>query len=152
MKYCVHQLIYFMGSVFISLWRGTYGEGCNKTCGHCRDDEECYHTNGTCSNGCNPGYFGDLCMFGKYKNGVNTSQLQNNICLIGKKFIERDTQCLELVVHVTICKTKTELINCNHDNKLFPQKILSSLVNRKGWDWWYEWGNQYWSYQSILFF
>ena len=44
---------------------GTYGHDCDYTCGHCRDDEHCYHTNGTCLNGCKSGYIGHLCKKGE---------------------------------------------------------------------------------------
>lgn len=43
---------------------GTYGEECNNTCGQCRDEEYCYHTNGTCPSGCNSGYLDDICKTG----------------------------------------------------------------------------------------
>ena len=45
---------------------GTYGYDCNKTCGHCTDKESCFHTNGTCRFGCNPGYMGELCKKGMF--------------------------------------------------------------------------------------
>lgn len=40
---------------------GSYGVECNKTCGHCRDINQCYHINGTCLTGCDAGYQGNLC-------------------------------------------------------------------------------------------
>nr|XP_022308872.1 uncharacterized protein LOC111114722 isoform X2 [Crassostrea virginica] len=40
---------------------GKYGQGCNSTCGHCKDEDHCYHTNGTCLNGCELAYHGFLC-------------------------------------------------------------------------------------------
>ena len=40
---------------------GTYGNNCNNTCGNCLNVNECFHTNGTCLTGCDPGYTGDLC-------------------------------------------------------------------------------------------
>ena len=44
---------------------GSYGLSCKNVCGHCLDEQTCDHTNGTCLNGCDPGYFGDLCITGK---------------------------------------------------------------------------------------
>ena len=45
----------------IACENGTYGSDCNNTCGQCINDEVCIHTNGTCLNGCDPGYVGPLC-------------------------------------------------------------------------------------------
>lgn len=41
--------------------RGTYGAGCNETCGYCSNKDTCIHTNGTCVKGCDTGYNGDYC-------------------------------------------------------------------------------------------
>nr|XP_022291075.1 uncharacterized protein LOC111102569 isoform X2 [Crassostrea virginica] len=41
--------------------KGTYGANCNNTCGHCLGQGRCQLTNGTCLNGCEPGYIGNLC-------------------------------------------------------------------------------------------
>lgn len=40
---------------------GTYGKDCNNTCGHCFDKNSCFHSNGSCLNGCEPGFTGELC-------------------------------------------------------------------------------------------
>lgn len=40
---------------------GTYGDMCNETCGKCRDQTKCHHSNGTCLFGCSAGYDGALC-------------------------------------------------------------------------------------------
>lgn len=48
---------------FIACENGTYGQECANTCGQCIDDF-CFHTNGTCLNGCGPGYIGELCKTG----------------------------------------------------------------------------------------
>lgn len=55
----------------------TYGQECNYTCGQCRDNKNCYHTNGTCLSGCDPGYFGDLCKTGKEISCISTGYLQS---------------------------------------------------------------------------
>ena len=47
---------------------GYYGIECNSTCGQCSFQNDCFHENGTCFNGCELGYSGDLCQNGK----VNT--------------------------------------------------------------------------------
>lgn len=46
---------------FIACDDGTYGKECNSVCGNCINEEPCYHINGTCLNGCAPGYKGDQC-------------------------------------------------------------------------------------------
>jgi hypothetical protein len=35
---------------------GKYGKNCESTCGHCANDEPCNHVDGSCPNGCKPGY------------------------------------------------------------------------------------------------
>ena len=52
--------------VILACENGTYGYDCNNTCGHCTDKESCFHTNGTCRFGCNPGYMGELCKTGMF--------------------------------------------------------------------------------------
>lgn len=37
---------------------GTYGFNCNK---HCRDVNQCMHSDGLCLTGCDDGYQGTLC-------------------------------------------------------------------------------------------
>ena len=44
----------------------TYGPGCTETCGHCFDSKPCHHINGSCVNGCAPGFLGDTCIKGIY--------------------------------------------------------------------------------------
>lgn len=41
--------------------RGSYGVGCIEHCGHCLDVDKCSHINGSCSTGCDAGYYGGLC-------------------------------------------------------------------------------------------
>ena len=53
---------------FLACENSLYGIECNSTCGHCSSQNDCFHENGTCFNGCELGYSGDLCQNGK----VNT--------------------------------------------------------------------------------
>ena len=62
--------------VILACENGTYGYDCNNTCGHCTDKESCFHTNGTCRFGCNPGYIGELCKTGKFSCIVHSIALQ----------------------------------------------------------------------------
>lgn len=41
--------------------QGWYGKDCKEKCGHCLDENRCFHINGTCISGCQPGYKGLLC-------------------------------------------------------------------------------------------
>lgn len=41
--------------------QGWYGRDCTEKCGHCLDENQCFHINGTCVSGCQPGYEGHLC-------------------------------------------------------------------------------------------
>lgn len=45
---------------------GTYGQNCQDTCGLCLNSRDCYHVNGTCHMGCEPGYKGDMCKTGQW--------------------------------------------------------------------------------------
>ena len=39
-----------------------FGQNCKKSCGKCLNNEQCHHINGSCLNGCNPGYHGINCI------------------------------------------------------------------------------------------
>ena len=51
--------------LFEACVNGYYGKECNNTCGYCLDLSDCFHINGTCLNGCESGYIGDLCKSSK---------------------------------------------------------------------------------------
>lgn len=42
----------------------TYGTECSEFCGHCLNEQQCNHVNGTCHNGCEAGYHSDSCTRG----------------------------------------------------------------------------------------
>ena len=44
----------------------TFGQNCTGVCGHCSENEQCHHINGTCLNGCDPGFNGLKCDQGNY--------------------------------------------------------------------------------------
>lgn len=61
--------------IFFSLWfyqffiveciAGYYGLECKSKCvGHCKDNKQCNHINGTCDDGCKDGYTGSDCTEG----------------------------------------------------------------------------------------
>lgn len=56
-KWCV----YFC---FTECDNGLFGRNCTSTCGKCVGAEQCHHINGTCLNGCDPGYKGADCTKG----------------------------------------------------------------------------------------
>lgn len=43
---------------------GYFGRKCLETCGKCLDDRKCDNVDGTCIDGCNAGFKGDLCKRG----------------------------------------------------------------------------------------
>ena len=49
---------------FIVCSDGRFGENCTEECGECQGKEQCDHVNGTCLNGCSPGYYGITCTEG----------------------------------------------------------------------------------------
>lgn len=53
-------------SPLIACQPGTYGHNCQDTCGYCLNFDDCYHVNGTCHLGCEPGYKGDICKIGQW--------------------------------------------------------------------------------------
>ena len=60
-KYKVSALLFFLACV-----SGNFGEDCKSICGKCLVKDDCFHTNGTCLNGCSRGYQGPLCKTRKY--------------------------------------------------------------------------------------
>jgi hypothetical protein len=47
--------------IFVACSSGYYGELCQETCGNCSDGVTCNNVNGTCTNGCDVGVYGDKC-------------------------------------------------------------------------------------------
>lgn len=43
---------------------GFYGDECENKCGYCINSTKCHHVNGTCMDGCEPGYKGEYCNIG----------------------------------------------------------------------------------------
>ena len=41
-----------------------YGANCSLSCGNCRGTDQCHHVNGSCLEGCDPGFQGDKCSQG----------------------------------------------------------------------------------------
>lgn len=50
---------------YLECKEGTYGDDCQHRCGSCINQSHCYYVNGTCFDGCGPGYLGDKCVDGK---------------------------------------------------------------------------------------
>ena len=66
---------------FIACYFGTYGEGCNHTCGRCVGNVTCNHVNGTCVDGCEDGFMGSRCNTRMTKISMNLfeNSLQENV-------------------------------------------------------------------------
>lgn len=41
-----------------------YGPNCGYDCGHCKDGKSCVTKSGACTEGCDSGWIGDLCVTG----------------------------------------------------------------------------------------
>ena len=41
-----------------------FGKDCTESCGKCVNNDKCHLVNGSCVNGCNPGYYGINCTNG----------------------------------------------------------------------------------------
>lgn len=54
--------------LFIECEGGTFGFGCNKTCGNCKHMKDCHHVTGLCTHGCDPGYYGIRCTYEQRKS------------------------------------------------------------------------------------
>lgn len=54
--------------LFLACVSGKFGEDCKSICGKCLVKDDCFHTNGTCLNGCGRGYQGPLCKTRTYIN------------------------------------------------------------------------------------
>lgn len=49
---------------FTACLNNTYGVGCLEICGQCLSEQQCNHINGTCTIGCETGYYSDHCKKG----------------------------------------------------------------------------------------
>eukprot|EP00105_Crassostrea_gigas_P034124 XP_019918272.1 PREDICTED: uncharacterized protein LOC105317082 isoform X2 [Crassostrea gigas] len=107
--------------------RGSYGSGCNETCGHCRDIKQCSNINGTCLTGCDVGYQGNLCktpcdrgLYGSECNetcghcrDVNQCSNINGTCLTGCDAGYQGNLC------TAICEFGYYGLNCNQECSMF---------------------------------
>lgn len=54
-----------------------YGENCSKSCGNCKNSQQCHHISGSCMNGCEKGYQGLNCNKG-ISQKTNLHTCKNN--------------------------------------------------------------------------
>ena len=52
--------------IYIACESGTFGRECRELCGKCKGNYTCHHINGTCTEGCIPGYIGLQCDQGTF--------------------------------------------------------------------------------------
>ena len=83
---------------------GYYGKECNSTCGHCFYQNDCFHENGTCLNGCKLGYSGELCQKGEKINEKKTVLFSSSN--------NQDTFYIE-ISHMKTISFSTNKINLN---------------------------------------
>ena len=57
-SFCFVSHAYFH---FVACVQGWFGYNCRKECGYCKDNVTCNFKDGTCRNGCEPGYTTDTC-------------------------------------------------------------------------------------------
>lgn len=69
--------------IIVECDRGSYGIGCNETCGQCRDVSQCSNVNGSCLTGCGAGFIGDLCEISKYAN------IKTHVVIVLQLFFQR---------------------------------------------------------------
>lgn len=62
--------------------KGMYGNGCNGTCGHCLEVNQCSNVNGTCLSGCSAGYQGELCNEGGLTDLMYAKTLNEQLNLV----------------------------------------------------------------------
>lgn len=74
MYWCIESKRYLLYLNVLACESGFYGFGCNGTCGHCLDVNQCSNTNGTCLTGCDVGYKGELC---KTRELISTKYILN---------------------------------------------------------------------------
>lgn len=55
-------VVSFTVQFFLVCGNGTFGLGCQLTCGNCAETKQCNHSTGACPLGCSAGYKGDRCM------------------------------------------------------------------------------------------
>lgn len=62
---------------------GKYGPGCILTCGACINNTPCHHFNGSCLQGCGPGYKGVKCEKGVliFWSHLNNFYFDNKVIL-----------------------------------------------------------------------
>lgn len=63
---CATTRSYFFFKISVECGGSTYGTDCNESCGHCVNNETCYHVNGSCANGCAAGWENDVCKKSKH--------------------------------------------------------------------------------------
>ena len=59
----------------------SYGPGCNQTCGQYLDDLPCHHVNGSCLEGCAPGFEREDCKTGKVFLYIHKLRKYRPICV-----------------------------------------------------------------------
>ena len=65
LKICIQK--YFSIKLVKNL---TYGLDCQEICGNCLNLKQCNHINGSCMEGCDPGFQGEKCVRGTFTNVV----------------------------------------------------------------------------------
>ena len=98
-----------------------YGANCTWSCGNCRGKGQCHHINGSCLDGCDPGFQGDKCLQGiswkmqcllkpiELSLILTWSWFKNRLCVVVCDFGYYGLQCLQECS--TFCNRSR---NCHH--------------------------------------
>ena len=66
---------------------GTFGKDCTESCGNCVEEGQCHFVNGTCMNGCVPGFSGSFCIESNFFLGhIRLNYVRDNEIVV--------TQCI----------------------------------------------------------
>lgn len=79
LKIYIYKVIFFLNVrtkmhivnlylMYLECNQGTYGKDCQHRCGSCINQTHCHYVNGTCLEGCGPGYLGQRCDEGNKHN------------------------------------------------------------------------------------
>ena len=78
---------------------GLFGQDCKEKCGKCVKGDNCHHVNGTCLNGCDPGYQGLNCTEGNQQTDMYALPWMNKYCIINENHFLPDYQCVPSIIH-----------------------------------------------------
>lgn len=105
-----------MKLIFTECDGGTFGPRCINMCGQCAQNEHCHHINGSCLNGCDPGFYENQCIKSKlctqYSKYIHCKYLQETYMLIYNKYKWKHIHTIIYFVFLSVCETGKYGIDC----------------------------------------